>query len=168
MEDNKAGHIERVLRNATGLECSVIQDAYGMFCMELPVNQIYATLLALYRDPELGFNFLTDLCGMHDPDKRGKELCVVYHVQSMTRRERLRIKAFASEDQPEFPSITGIYATANWMERETYDFYGIRFLGHPDLRRILNMDEMVDFPMRREFPLEDPLREDKADYQFGR
>jgi NADH-quinone oxidoreductase subunit C len=54
------------------------------------------------------------------------------------------------------------------MERENYDFFGLNFLGHPDLRRILNMDEMVDFPMRKEFPLEDPRREDKADYQFGR
>lgn len=80
----------------------------------------------------------------------------------------MRLKVFVPITKPEVPSLTGIYASANWMERETYDFYGVQFLGHPDLRRILNMDEMVDFPLRKEFPLEDPLREDKKDYHFGR
>ena len=64
--------------------------------------------------------------------------------------------------------MTSLYASANWMERETYDFYGIIFDGHPDLRRILNMDEMEYFPLRKEYPLQDATRTDKEDKYFGR
>ena len=70
--------------------------------------------------------------------------------------------------KPDVPTLTGLYGSANWMERETYDFFGVNFLGHPNLKRILNMDEIVEFPLRKEFPLEDPTRLDKADFQFGR
>src|SRR3546814_124705 len=67
-------------------------------------------------------------------------------------------------EKPEIPSATVLWKGANWMERETYDFYGVRFLGHPDLNRILNVDDMEVFPMRKEYPLEDPNRVDKKDY----
>jgi len=70
--------------------------------------------------------------------------------------------------QPEVASISDIFLSSNWMERETYDFYGITFTGHPQLKRILNMDEMVSFPMRKEFPMEDNGRTDKDDRFFGR
>jgi NADH-quinone oxidoreductase subunit C len=65
-------------------------------------------------------------------------------------------------------SITALFEAANWMERETYDFYGIRFEGHPNLKRILNMDEMDYFPLQKQYPLEDGKREDKEDLYFGR
>ncbi|MDQ3141775.1 MAG: NADH-quinone oxidoreductase subunit C [Bacteroidota bacterium] len=146
----------------------IIPDAYGVLCIEVPVHQIYRIINFLYKDEVLSIQFLTDLCGMHYPDDRGRELGVVYHLQSMKNSTRLRIKVFVDITKPEVPSVTGIYASANWMERETYDFYGIQFLGHPNLIRILNMDEMVEFPMRKEFPLEDPKREDKVDLHFGR
>jgi len=147
---------------------TVIPDAYGIFTAEIPLNQPYRVVHFLFKDPALEFNFLTDICGVHYPDAAGRELAVVYHIQSMRHNTCLRLKVFVPVSKPEVPSLTGIYASANWMERETYDFYGVQFLGHPDLRRILNMDEMVDFPLRKEFPLEDPLREDKKDYHFGR
>lgn len=145
-----------------------VTDTYGIHSVTLPLNQIYKVMLGLYQDSELGFNFLTDLCGVHYPDKKGGEFGVVYHLMNLRTAQRLRLKIFVPKEAPQVPSMTGIYATANWMERETWDFYGIDFVGHPDLRRILNMDEMKDFPMRKEFPLEDPFRKDKADYQFGR
>jgi NADH-quinone oxidoreductase subunit C len=69
---------------------------------------------------------------------------------------------------PEVDSMTDLFLSSNWQERETYDFYGIEFKNHPDLKRILNMDEMVSFPMRKEFPLEDANRTDKDDRYFGR
>ena len=69
---------------------------------------------------------------------------------------------------PVVDSVTSLYESANWQERETFDFYGIVFKNHPDLRRILNMDEMLDFPMRKEFKLEDEYRTDKDNRYFGR
>jgi NADH-quinone oxidoreductase subunit C len=144
------------------------EDAHGIFITTIPLNQVYRLIHFLYKDDVLGFQFLTTLCAVHYPHNPGKEFEIVYHLHNMQSRKRLRIKTYVGIDKPEVPSITGIYGSANWMERETYDFFGIRFLGHPNLKRILNMDEMVEFPMRKEFPLEDPTREDKLDYQFGR
>ncbi|MBK9107096.1 MAG: NADH-quinone oxidoreductase subunit C [Saprospiraceae bacterium] len=168
MEEIQSEQLQQKLQEAFGQIYDIQGDTFGVFNLELPVNQVFGLILHLFRDNELGFNYLTDICGVHFPDQKGKELGVVYHLQSMRKSKRLRIKVFVPLEKPEVPSLTGIYASANWMERETYDFYGIQFVGHPNLRRILNMDEMIDFPMRKEFPLEDPLREDKADYQFGR
>jgi NADH-quinone oxidoreductase subunit C len=86
----------------------------------------------------------------------------------MENNVRLRIKAFLPIANPEIPSATSLYSSANWMERETYDFYGIIFQGHPNLTRILNADEMDYFPLRKEYPLEDGTRTDKVDSFFGR
>ena len=80
----------------------------------------------------------------------------------------MRIKVFLAADDVHIPTMTTLYPTANWMERETYDFFGILFDGHPNLKRILNIDEMDYFPMRKEYPLEDATREDKIDALFGR
>ncbi len=113
-------------------------------------------------------DYLIDITGVHYPDHKGKELAVVYHLQDMKRRIRIRVKCYLSVNEPNIPSLTEIYSSANWMERETYDFFGIIFENHPDLRRILNVDEMDYFPMRKEFPLEDQTREDKDDTMFGR
>ncbi|MHB1178486.1 MAG: NADH-quinone oxidoreductase subunit C, partial [Daejeonella sp.] len=81
---------------------------------------------------------------------------------------RARIKVFLDGTDPRIPTATTLWEGANWMERETYDFFEIIFEGHPNLVRILNVDEMTVFPMRREYPLEDPNRVDKKDYFFGR
>ena len=81
---------------------------------------------------------------------------------------RVRMKVFTDISTPDVYTATSIYASANWMERETYDFYGVNFVGHPNLKRILNVDEMDYFPMRKEFPLEDQSRVDKDDEMFGR
>jgi NADH-quinone oxidoreductase subunit C len=80
----------------------------------------------------------------------------------------LKIKVFLNGEKPEIKSVSNIFLSSNWMERETFDFYGIDFIGHPQLKRILNMDEMQSHPMRKEFPLEDSGRTDKDDRFFGR
>lgn len=121
----------------------------------------------LYNDEQLQFRFLTTLCGMHFPGTE-KELAVFYHLHSFTNNHRIRLKAFSTIDDPHYPTATGIFPTANWMERETYDFFGILFDGHPNLKRILNVDDFEGFPMRKDFPLEDQTREDKDDRMFGR
>ena len=137
-----------------------------MLCVAVQKNNIPEVLHFLRDDLELQFNFLTTLCGMHYPETN--QLGVVYHLQSFVNNHRIRIKTSTNLDNPEIPTITTLWPAANWMERETYDFYGIIFEGHPNLKRILNMDEMTDFPLRKDFPLEDQTREDKDDSMFGR
>lgn len=137
-----------------------------MLCFTVKKESIQSILLFLRDDQELQYNFLTTLCGMHYPEN--EQLGVVYHLQSFVNNHRIRIKTFTELNDPKIPTITTIWPAANWMERETYDFFGIQFEGHPNLKRILNMDEMTDFPLRKEFPLEDQTREDKNDSMFGR
>jgi NADH-quinone oxidoreductase subunit C len=113
-------------------------------------------------------NFLTTMCGIHYPENKGQELGMVYHLHSLVHNVRLRIKIFFPIEDPVVPTATGLYAAANWMERETFDFYGVQFTGHPNLIRILNVEDMNYHPMRKEYPLEDGTREDKVDVFFGR
>lgn len=137
-----------------------------MLCITVRKEVIHEILLFLRDDNELQYNFLTTLCGMHYPENN--QLGVVYHLHSFMNNHRIRIKTTVGISSPVIPSATDIWLTANWMERETYDFFGIHFDGHPNLKRILNVDEMTDFPMRKEYPLEDQTREDKDDSMFGR
>ena len=114
-----------------------------------------------------GYQFLTDLCGVHYPDQE-LPLGIVYHLHNFRQNLRFRIKTFVPLDHPSVMTVTDLFSAANWMERETYDFYGILFEGHPNLKRILNVEYLDYFPMRKEYPLEDPTREDKDDRYFGR
>ncbi|MDP4290384.1 MAG: NADH-quinone oxidoreductase subunit C [Bacteroidota bacterium] len=140
--------------------------------MDMPVytvkKEIIADLLRfLYDDETLKYRFLTTLCGIHYPDSK-EPFGVIYHLHSLENNQRIRIKTFTTLEDITIPSATSVFAGANWMERETYDFYGILFSGHPNLKRILNVDSMDYFPMRKEYPLEDGTREDKKDEFFGR
>jgi len=144
-----------------------VSEPKGLLTFTTAREQIPAVISFLKEEASLAFRFLTDLTGVHYPD-RELPLGVVYHLQSMALNRRLRIKAFLPLNDPHIESLAGLFPGANWMERETYDFFGIIFEGHPDLRRILNVDDMVAFPMRKEFPLEDPNRRDKNDDFFGR
>jgi NADH-quinone oxidoreductase subunit C len=144
------------------------QDS-DIFTFEVSADVITSVILFLKNDPQLCFHFLTDLCGVHYPDNEEEgQFAVVYHMHNWYENKRIRIKTFLNGVQPEVKSTSIIFPCANWMERETYDFYGINFIGHPQLKRILNMDEMVSFPMRKEFPMEDSGRTDKDDRFFGR
>jgi NADH-quinone oxidoreductase subunit C len=122
----------------------------------------------LFDEPTLSFQFLTDLTAVHYPDRTGEEIAVVYHLHNLRENTRLRFKVYAPVSQPDVYSATALFSSANWMERETYDFFGVNFVGHPNLKRILNVDEMDYFPLRKEFPLEDQTRIDKDDEMFGR
>ena len=156
------------LQEKFGEKVISVTDTYGIPAVTV-TKDIITELIRWLSDPAgNNFSFLTDLTGIHYPDQKGNELGVVYHLQNMTDNLRIRVKTFMSADNPEIPSVTGIFSAANWMERETYDFYGIRFQGHPNLTRILNMEEMDYFPMLKQYPLEDQKREDKDDRFFGR
>jgi NADH-quinone oxidoreductase subunit C len=86
----------------------------------------------------------------------------------MQENKRIRIKTYIPEQKLEIPTISDLWPAANWMERQEYDFFGVDFTGHPNLIRILNMEDITFFPMRKDFPLEDPTRDDKNDTMFGR
>jgi NADH-quinone oxidoreductase subunit C len=140
---------------------------YGLLTVETNKESINSVLSFLKTDAELQFIYLTDLTAIHFPELE-KQIGVIYHLHSLTTNTRIRIKVFLSLDDLHIPTASTLWDGANWMERETYDFFGVIFDGHPDLRRILNVDDMTVFPMRKEFPLEDPNRIDKKDYFFGR
>ena len=120
-----------------------------------------------YLKNEQNYIFLTDICGVHFPEQE-KELGVVYHLHNLVENKRIRLKAFVTKANPQIDSVVSFFSAANWMERETFDFYGIDFVGHPNLIRILNVEYMDYFPMRKEYPLEDATRTDKDDSFFGR
>lgn len=142
------------------------ETQYDFHVVTVIPSHLIDILKELYFNPEFSYQYLTTLAGIHYP--LDQKMAVMYQLHSLTSNQRLRIKIYISDDQPKAPSITSIFKAANWLERETYDFYGIVFEGHPDLRRILNVDDMIFFPMRKEFPLEDQTREDKVDEMFGR
>jgi len=144
------------------------KEPYGMLTFTAPKEMNLKVLQFLFDDADLKFNFLTDLQAVHYPDNEGAELAVVYHLHNWVDNIRIRFKVFTDINQPDVFSATALYQSANFMERETYDFFGVNFVGHPNLIRILNVDEMDYFPMRKEFPLEDQTRIDKDDEMFGR
>jgi NADH-quinone oxidoreductase subunit C len=144
------------------------QEPYGMLTFTAPKEINLKVLQFLYDEPTLNFRFLTDLQAVHYPSKKGQELAVVYHLHNLVDNVRIRFKVFTDIAKPDVFSATALYQSANFMERETYDFFGVNFTGHPNLIRILNVDEMDYFPMRKEFPLEDQTRVDKDDEMFGR
>lgn len=143
---------------------AVVQEG-DLLCLHVRKNDLLNVLQVL-RD-ELDFAFLTTCCGMHFPGEK-EEFGMVYHLHNMRAGHRLRVKCRTTAGDLEYPTATVLWPAANWMEREAWDFFGIRFKGHPDLRRILNMEDFPAFPMRKEYPLEDPTRQDKNNDLFGR
>lgn len=143
-------------------------ENYGLLTLETTPNGVLPMLEYLYHHATFKFQFLTDLAGIHFPDAPGREFGVIYHVHSLENNVRLVIKTYVPTDTPHVPTITPLYAAANWMEREAFDFYGIIFDGHPNLKRILNVEDMDYHPLRKEYPLEDATRQDKIDALFGR
>ena len=123
--------------------------AYGELTLTAPANRIVQALTQL-RD-QFGFEQLIDLCGVDYPD-RVQRFDVVYHLLSLTKNYRCRLKIQTDEDTP-VPTITGVYPCADWFEREAFDMYGIFFEGHPDLRRILTDYGFRGHPLRKDFPM---------------
>jgi NADH-quinone oxidoreductase subunit C len=160
--------IKQKLQEQFGDQVSHFEEPYGLLTFESPKDLNLSVLQFLYDDPALGFQFLTDLTAVHYPNQKGRELAVVYHLHNLIDNIRIRYKVFTDIEKPDVFTATKLYSSANWMERETYDFFGVQFQGHPNLKRILNVDEMNYFPMRKEYPLEDQTRIDKDDEMFGR
>jgi len=145
----------------------LIGEPFGLLTLETSREHVIDILDYLKHDTVLQFIYLTDVTAIHYPEQE-KPIGVIYHLHSLVNNIRVRIKVFLADGDVHIPTATNLWNGANWMERETYDLFGVIFDGHPDLRRILNVDDMTAFPMRKEFPLEDPNRVDKNDYFFGR
>jgi len=148
-------------------QVALLGEPFGLLTLEVTREQVIEVLTWFKSGPELQFIYLTDITGIHYPGQE-KAIGVIYHLHSLVNNMRIRLKVFLNDDDVHIPTATTVWNGANWMERETYDFFGVIFDGHPDLRRILNVDDMEAFPMRKEYPLEDPNRVDKKDYFFGR
>ena len=160
--------IKQRLIEKFGEQIKGFEEPYGMLTFEAPKELNLKVLNFLFDDEQLKFRFMTDLCAVHYPDNAGKELAVVYHLHNLVDNVRIRFKVFTDINTPDVYTASGLFSAANWMERETYDFFGVNFVGHPNLKRILNVDEMDYFPLRKEYPLEDQTRTDKDDEMFGR
>jgi NADH-quinone oxidoreductase subunit C len=124
----------------------------GELTVVVPKEKIVDVCTFLKNDPALTYDFLSDLCGidMFTPTNR---FGVIYNVLSLKNRHRFRIRTFTDETDPEVPSVTGVWGTANAHERETFDMFGIVFEGHPDLRRMYMPEDFEYFPLRKDFPL---------------
>lgn len=143
-----------------------VTEPYGLLTFSTTKDRIIDVLSFMKENGKVNFNFLTDLTAVHYPEKN--QIAVVYHLHSMVSGIRTRVKVFIHENDPTIPTASTLWNSANWMERETYDFFGVKFEGHLDLRRILNMDDLGVHPMLKQYPLEDPNRVDKKDEYFGR
>ena len=153
------------LESTFGDRIKAVSTPYDLLTFSTSKEAIIEVLKFIKED--LQFGFLTDITAVHYPGKK-EGIAVVYHLHNMVERLRIRVKVFLTENHPSIPTATVLWQSANWMERETYDFYGVKFEGHPDLRRILNMDDLGVYPMLKQYPLEDPNRVDKKDEFFGR
>jgi NADH-quinone oxidoreductase subunit C len=107
----------------------------------------------LLHDPALRFEIFSGVSGVHYPLETGRELSAVYHLVSITHNRRLRLEVRAPDADPHVPSVTPVYPAANWHERETWDFFGIVFDGHPALTRIEMPDDWLGHPQRKDYPL---------------
>ena len=140
--------------NSTAAALSDLATTGKLEFGELTVEIAPANILEALRriKTTLGFNRLSTITGV-DRFPVEPRFEVVYHVQSMTTKERLRIKARVPGDNAEIESACPVYRAANWYEREVFDFFGIRFLNHPDLKRIMLPEEFEGFPLRKDFPV---------------
>jgi NADH-quinone oxidoreductase subunit C len=141
---------ERIVANSAGAVAD-FQVAFGEVTITAPAHRIVFVLAYLRDNPDFQFQQLIDICGADYP-QREKRFDVVYHLLSMTKNRRVRVKVETDEDT-QVPSVVGVYPAANWFERETFDMYGVFFEGHPDLRRLLTDYGFHGYPLRKDFPM---------------
>jgi NADH-quinone oxidoreductase subunit C len=125
----------------------------GQLSIRVERNRIVEVCEFLKQDEKTPFNYLSDLTCVHYPDRGDAPFEVVYNLFSIPTNERVRLKVSTSEDAG-VDSVTGVWPAANWLEREVFDLFGIRFANHPDLRRLLLPPDWEGYPLRKDFPLE--------------
>jgi NADH-quinone oxidoreductase subunit C len=130
-----------------------VVEALGETTLIVPREHIATACAFLKSWSETQFDFLSDLCGVDRGVEEEPRFEVNYHLFSTTRHHRWRLKVLLNEDNVHVDSVTGVWRTANWHERETYDLFGVIFDGHPDLRRILLPEDWQGYALRKDFPL---------------
>jgi len=132
------------------------RDRFGQLEIQLEAKAIADVIAFLRDDREFAFNMLIDIVSIDYsayPDWAGDRFGAVYLLKSLTLSHRAQLKVTVPESDPEIPTISNLYANANWLEREAFDQIGIRFEGHPNLKRILNHHEFVGHPLRKDYPI---------------
>jgi len=148
--------------------CDALEEAYprfheavervvvdrGELTLHIRPERIAEVCQVMRDDPALRFELCSSVSAVDYPDDPdGRRLHVVYHLTSMTYRRRVRLEAAVTAEDPHLPSVTRVYPTADWQEREAYDMFGIVFDGHPNLTRILMPDDWEGYPQRKDYPL---------------
>ena len=145
--------IAAALRQSRPESVAEVVEALGETTIIVPRKEIVAACTFLKATSGLEFNFLSDICGFDRGPEEQPRFEVNYHLFSTTRHHRVRLKVLVNEEDPHVPTVTGVWRTANWHERETFDLFGIVFDDHPDLRRILLPDDWQGHALRKDFPL---------------
>lgn len=127
--------------------------AFGELTVVVPREHLIAACTFLKTSPETLFDFLSDICGADRGVEEEPRFEVNYHLFSTTKHHRVRLKVVLNEEDTHVQSVTGLWKTANWHERETFDLFGVIFDGHPDLRRILLPEDWQGHALRKDFPL---------------
>ncbi len=131
-------------------------DRFGTLEIQVAGPSIAEVVKTLRDDPELAFNMLIDLVSIDYSAYQGwsgERFALAYLFKSLTLGHRLQLKVSVAEDEPVVPTISDLYANANWLEREAYDQMGVRFAHHPNLKRLLNHHEFVGHPLRKDYPI---------------
>jgi len=150
MADNLTALSEHILERRSGFGVTS-KIAYDELTLSAPADTVIGLLMFLRDDKMCRFSVLIDICGADYP-AREKRFDVVYHLLSLHRNQRIRVKIQTDESTP-VPSACPVWPAANWFEREAFDMYGIQFSDHPDLRRILTDYGFSGYPLRKDFPL---------------
>jgi NADH-quinone oxidoreductase subunit C len=150
MDDFGSSALKRLIYEFSG---AVVHTHARLGDLTAQIDPARVTDVIRFLRDELDFDMLMDLTAV-DYLGENPRFEMVYHFYSTGKNSRIRIKARVSEDSPEIDSVTPLFVSANWMEREVFDLYGIRFYGHPDLRRILLYDEFEGHPLRKDYPKE--------------
>jgi NADH-quinone oxidoreductase subunit C len=157
MEQGKLGSAEQVRESLVAVCGDAVASSaieHGDLVVTVSAALIGDVLKKCKEAPALAFEMLVDITAVDWLDSRETRFEVVYQLLSITKKHRVTIKVPVSEDRPEVPSATSLWNGANFLEREVWDMFGIRFVGHPDLRRILMYDEFVGHPLRKDYPVQ--------------
>ena len=136
-------------RGMFGASTSGDTSGYGRLQVRVPPE----VATKLRDEPQLAFELCTGVSGVHYPAETGRELRAVYHLLSITHNRRVRLEVAAPDEDPHIPSLIDVYPAVDWHERETWDFFGIIFDGHPSLTRIEMPDDWKGHPQRKDYPL---------------